>query len=215
MVHNRWNLAFCRVLWNDDEAVIVFRGTKYHLTDWCTNLQAWPCLKKTRGDKTYFVHTGFDKALDSKQKGTPAFEKLLEIIKPHIAAKKKIFITGHSLGGALAVLAGHRINELYEGSIEAIYTFGQPAVGGKGFKHAYKLANRTYRICSGVDIVTFLPGPFYHHVGTQYWIHNGQMSKNVHWTKRIWKSIKLMLTILLADHDVKKYIRYSNFFKHE
>lgn len=215
MVHDNFGKAFCRVISNDLETVVVFRGTR-DFSDWATNLKLWPKKKSEKG-MIYCVHSGFDSALDVNdcKAGQSAFNYLVELLEPHISHNRKIFFTGHSLGGALAVLAAHRINKLHENCIDSIYTFGQPAVGFGGFSGVYKLGEKTYRICGGMDVVTFLPGPFYRHVGKQYWVHDGKVYTDVHWATRIVKSIILMLTSLIGDHSMNKYIRYKSFFDKE
>jgi hypothetical protein len=50
-------------------------------------------------------------------------------------------ITGHSLGGALAVIAATRVHHLHP----AVYTFGQPRVGNKAFSiNASALFTKSY-----------------------------------------------------------------------
>lgn len=44
----------------------------------------------------------------------------------------KLFLTGHSLGGAMASLAAPDIKDNF-GGISAFYTFGQPRVGNPQF----------------------------------------------------------------------------------
>lgn len=44
----------------------------------------------------------------------------------------KIYITGHSLGGALAVLSLPDVKDNF-GAVEGLLTFGQPRVGNKRF----------------------------------------------------------------------------------
>jgi triacylglycerol lipase len=94
------------------------------------------------------------------------------------AAADKLFITGHSLGGALAAatalrLAKDRVVDLDR--ILGVYTFGMPRTGNDIFAQDYRdiggggLADRTYRMIDGFDIVPQVPpseAPFaFRHIG--------------------------------------------------
>ena len=58
----------------------------------------------------------------------------------------KLWITGHSLGAALATLCASRY-----GNVQGVYTFGSPRVGNNGFKE--KLQVKIYRVVNNDDIV--------------------------------------------------------------
>ncbi|MEO8135818.1 MAG: lipase family protein, partial [Betaproteobacteria bacterium] len=91
------------------------RGTEQGLADWMTNLS----LGKKRWEQgPARVHGGFLRALDSVWDEIAA--ELDRLSCP-------LFYTGHSLGGALATLAGARRTPV------AIYTFGSPRVGDAAF----------------------------------------------------------------------------------
>jgi triacylglycerol lipase len=84
------------------------------------------------------------------------------------AATDRLFITGHSLGGALAAVAALRLvrdNVVALDRILGVYTFGMPRVGNDLFAQDYRtvpgrnLADRTYRFIDGVDIVPQVPPP--------------------------------------------------------
>ena len=81
-----------------------------------------------------------------------------------------IYITGHSLGGAHAVICALHLALLPEYADRVhCYTFGQPRVGDARFAaNAAHLLPRYYRIRHDFDLVTQLPGPLagYHHTGT-------------------------------------------------
>ncbi|WP_205859220.1 lipase family protein [Pleionea sediminis] len=66
---------------------------------------------------------------------------------------KPLYITGHSLGGALATLASKRIN--HQGGIAACYTFGSPRVGDEEWVSTMKTP--LYRVVNAADCVTMLP----------------------------------------------------------
>jgi hypothetical protein len=67
---------------------------------------------------------------------------------------KPLFITGHSMGGALAVLTAWRLATLGRPPV-ATYTFGAPRVGDTTFCSGYALP--TYRIVNRLDIVPEVP----------------------------------------------------------
>ncbi len=93
---------------------------------------------------------------------------------------ERIYITGHSLGGAMAALMGVmlKMEPVYQPIAErmgAIYTFGQPMIGNQIFARACAqhpfLGGNVFRYIFGHDIVPALPptasGDFAH-FGAEY-----------------------------------------------
>ena len=64
-------------------------------------------------------------------------------------------MTGHSLGGALALLATRSINT---DNLAACYTFGSPRVGNQEFDEVLKAP--VYRVVNAFDLVPFSPPSF-------------------------------------------------------
>lgn len=216
MIHDRFGRAFGRVLWNAAEVVLLFRGTRDFFADWYTNIRVFPKRVQV-ADKKCFVHGGFIDALGTydKSQSKPAFEYLVEILTPLLRSDRRFVITGHSLGGALAVLGAAKLSGSFPGRINAVFTFGQPAVGGDEFRKAYPLKEITHRVCAGIDIVTFLPGPFFRHVGRQLWIHDGIIHQDVHWATRILKTLRLAAIRIVADHSMRRYVAYKHLFERD
>ncbi|MCU0289096.1 MAG: lipase family protein [Acidobacteria bacterium] len=133
--------------------IISFRGTVIDCTiNWQMDLQARIIPMESFGG----VHKGFSEALDSIWAG----------IKNHISTRKcqRIWITGHSLGGALALLTGARLITEYRKCpnviINGLYTFAAPRIGDRDFADSYKntyLGKRTFIFIHYNDIVTALP----------------------------------------------------------
>ena len=48
-----------------------------------------------------------------------------------------LYITGHSLGGAIATLAAYDISQEYKDHRLVLYTFGSPRVGNYPFQHTF------------------------------------------------------------------------------
>lgn len=65
-----------------------------------------------------------------------------------------LYITGHSLGGALATVATKKISHL-RGGIAACYTFGSPRVGDE--RWVGNIKTPIYRLVNAADCVTMLP----------------------------------------------------------
>ena len=111
------------------------------------------------------VHAGFLAAVDAVLPGLVA--RLLPDNRDK-RTLKPILLTGHSLGGALAVLCGFfLIRENFP--VHSLYTFGQPRVGNRPFADAYAalLGPRTFRLVNQNDLVPRLPGWLlgYRHAG--------------------------------------------------
>lgn len=81
----------------------------------------------------------------------------------------RLYITGHSLGAALAALTAQRLAAVAPERLAAVYTFGMPRVGNAAFAQAYEavLGARTYRMVHGDDLVPTVPPSSlgFHHVG--------------------------------------------------
>jgi hypothetical protein len=154
------NSTQCFVASNREFAVVAFRGSEVWkrkgktdirvvAADFMTNADLW-LTDWPRGGK---VHRGFKNALDE------IWEELFAYLTELERDGRKIWMTGHSLGAALATLAADRYGE-----VQGVYTFGSPRVGNLRFKESY--SNRAYRLVNGSDIVTKLPpSGFYVHVG--------------------------------------------------
>ncbi|XP_042495186.1 triacylglycerol lipase OBL1-like [Macadamia integrifolia] len=170
---------FCDRPKNAQLIVVSFRGTKpFNAKNWCIDFDiSWLSMGKMGR-----VHLGFMKALglqDEKDhgKGWPkeyrgdkelAYYLIRDKLKALLQKNKgaKIMITGHSLGGALAILFPAILVHHQEASILSslfgVYTFGQPRVGDKQFgsfmeKQLNAKFKRYIRVVYRYDIVPRVP----------------------------------------------------------
>ena len=67
----------------------------------------------------------------------------------------KVYICGHSLGGALATLCGAYFKIFEEIKVNAIYTIGQPKVGNRAFGDHLKEFIPLFRIINQTDPIPF------------------------------------------------------------
>lgn len=135
---------------------VAFAGSDpLKFNDWITDFDAMP----TPDD----LHEGFKAAVETVW---PRIEPT--IIDPANAGRP-VFFTGHSLGGALAILAAARAPNTRP---IVAYTFGSPRNGGAQFFNDYTtrlgLGASTFRFVHGTDVVPTVPPTIlnrYHHVG--------------------------------------------------
>lgn len=129
---------------SDQFLVLAFRGTESDSwKDIKTDARARLIPCETGGR----IHDGFSKAFDSVVSDIQKFLKTPE------CAEKPLFVTGHSLGGALATVAAKKLQ--HQGGLAACYTFGAPRVGDDRWTDGIKTP--IYRIVNAIDLVTMLP----------------------------------------------------------
>jgi triacylglycerol lipase len=92
-------------------------------------------------------------------------DRVIEYVSQH--PDKEVYVTGHSLGGALATLASFDIASTLDREVNSI-TFGAPRVGMEEFRNAFdNLPITMYRFVVANDPVPRVPGMLitYEHVG--------------------------------------------------
>lgn len=140
--------------------IVAFRGTEKSLDDIVTDLRVRHKAPADWGGPETFsevrLHGGFYQALGL------VWEDLLEAIKD---VDCPVWLTGHSLGGALAVLAACRLHHstghatTARFTVGGVYTFGQPRVGNAALVEVCDpaLAQRIFRYVNASDVVPLLP----------------------------------------------------------
>jgi hypothetical protein len=85
-------------------------------------------------------------------------------------ADRALFLTGHSLGGALSTVCASGVPfEPALPHVAGLYTFGSPKVGDRGFEQVFEAKGLpVYRFVHGFDLVTTIPPDRcgYVHVGS-------------------------------------------------
>jgi hypothetical protein len=147
----------CFVASHPKAVIVAFAGTDpVSLANWISDFDA-------HLDVTTGAAEGYEGA------AAVVWSELKQLLEQCVAPGGKVFVTGHSLGGALAALIAHRISTELQPDVDAVYTFGMPRPGNKAFADLYnrQLGMRTYRLVHGEDIVpTVAPTSFgFRHLG--------------------------------------------------
>ena len=154
------------IAWDDKVVLLSFRGTEKNFADWLGNLSV------AAQDSPYGrIHSGFSNAF---QQAKNTVDSILNRIQ---ATQQQLWITGHSLGGALAVIAGAAYQR--DHSIAGVYTYGQPKLAVSGITDLYhsKLGGRYHRFVNHQDVVPQVP-PGYEHFGKLTWFDRHSQTGN-------------------------------------
>lgn len=187
-------------------AVLAFRDV--------INMEPWlsPSAMVQKSAFGGLVHKGF---LDGMEATWDLIgSDLLAVMKD-----KPLFVTGHGLGAALALLTAAKLDSQGTPPRE-VYTFGAPRVGDMEFYYNYGV--RTYRMVNNNDIIAHVPAvtvplgfqyATYKHVGTlKYFDRHHQLGEGV----SSWEVKKQMIherllklgqppTTWFHDHNIDSY----------
>lgn len=200
-----WNLKFEKFLNVEDTqaflasrdgvGIVAFRGTQpTDLIDWATDVNCVLTPGAYGG-----VHCGFKRALDLVWPDVADF----------IGKKQRVFVTGHSLGGAVACLAAARAAYEHVLAPQALtlFTYGQPRAGDATFVDFVNrtLPGRVVRIVNNLDLVPRVPprNSFvarYGHCDGVMWI---DFDGNLHGNPKYWNALLTLLEVAPKADEVQ------------
>lgn len=153
------------IVFVEDAAIVIFRGTDDN-TDWFVNLDSL-----TTQTPHGAIHRGFQKSYLLLY---PQIAKILHERKP-----KYLWITGHSLGGALAIACAYDLHQSKEQEIAGVLTFGQPMLVGQSLATYIdeEFYGKYIHFVNGSDIVPRVV-PSLRHCGTLVWFKSDGMHRS-------------------------------------
>ncbi len=125
----------------------------------------------------------------------------------------EVYVTGHSLGGALATLAALDIRERFRPHV-CVYTFGSPKVGNRWFAMKFnRSVKNSFRVVHDDDLVVWLPPMGFYHVKKLVFIDSeGKIDINPSLPKRIIESLDDVFAALtgaaITDHFSRYYAKW-------
>jgi triacylglycerol lipase len=187
--------------------LVSFRGTQANdIWDWMTDADV-----VLRPFIAGMVHNGFYEALDD------VWSDMNAAITEFRDKGQSLWLTGHSLGAALACLAVARLIFEQHAPINGLYTFGQPRTGdftfSRDFDHEFE--DKTFRFVNNDDIVTRIPPRVmgYSHVGqTMFFDNTGKLQTDDHWWNQFLTEVTVGLEGLerpasvVQEHAIQLYI---------
>ena len=196
--------AQCYIIWDNEDTIIAFRGTEpKEMSDVKADLNA---LKKKgfldKGD----VHAGFQGEIN----------KIWDTLVKTISTSKtnNFYITGHSLGGAMATICAKRLQEQFN-NVKCLYTYGSPRVGDKKWVKTMQVPH--YRYQNNNDVVCRVPFWImgYRHHGTNVYLNYKGNTVKLRWWRRCIDSMrgrlrawsKLQFFDGVYDHDITTYAK--------
>lgn len=192
---------------NKKDLVIACRGTQpTEFNDISADLKAIPVISETISR----VHRGFKGEVDE------LWPMIKEDLVPKVFAKRTLWVTGHSLGAAMATIIAARCT-LDEDmpNVEELYTYGSPRVGWR--KYCQSLPVKHYRWRNNNDIVTTVPlvlMGYTHHGDSCYINAYGNVRDLTTWQRvkdklrGMWMGIKVGRIDNFSDHNIGAYIEH-------
>ena len=177
--------------------VLSFRGTEVsQKSDILADLKAGKNIEACGGK----VHVGFKGEIN----------KIWPTIEKAIANIDTLYVTGHSLGAAMATIAASRM----QSKVTALVTFGSPRVGNQEFVNSLNVTHyRVQNHCDDVTKVPFRLSGFRHHGTHKYMNFYGEFRDLTPWQRvkdmarsRLRARAKGQKFIGVFDHLMANYI---------
>ena len=187
---------------NADSICIAFKGTKAKMMrDYVIDADVWPNIEGNS-----WVHRGF------KRRADLVISTIIDYVERHPG--KSIWITGHSLGGALALYTTCELESLGYGPIK-LFTFGSPRTGNRDYCDLITSTHCRFVNCN--DVIPKIPLSLigYRHHGKLYYIDfYGQLQDLTTWQRakdqfraRVHAWRKGRIFNIFYDHSMSEYIR--------
>ncbi|CAN0234091.1 unnamed protein product [Laminaria digitata] len=121
---------------------------------------------------------GFDDGVNTVWDGAKGMRQTIKTLYEEKGKSRKLFVTGHSLGGALATIAAGRLAFVDNMNIAGMYTIGSPRYCDKSTSWALQIgcslerctADKYFRCRNNNDIVPRIVPLPYCHVGTEMYL---------------------------------------------
>lgn len=133
---------------NSEHVIVAWRGTM-QVRDWMTDVTFSPQKCPEYIAPAGRIHKGFLDAFECAKEMTP---ESFDDIKSFINEKKKLFLCGHSLGGALALTHAAELKN----TKPLLYTYGMPRVFTADAVQQLKVITH-YRHVNDTDTITSVP----------------------------------------------------------
>lgn len=185
----------------DKRICVVFRGSESK-KDWFYDLQ----INKHNLKDKIWVHSGFYRQLYENG----VYDKILASVKQILNEHPdfSLYVTGHSLGAALATLCGFMFSQELKNQVTVV-SFASPRVGDVEWKNAFEKQDNLvhYRVVNDRDIVTAFPIYNYYHVGKTIRLFENSYSIFVDNSKFSWYDFTLFQCWRIGDHDSDFYYK--------
>lgn len=179
------------ILESNDRIIVAFRGTNTS-SDWISDAiarQSPFVFVRESG----LVHQGFLNIYRSARK------QIMETLSK-LSSQKQLYITGHSLGGALATLCAADVAVNTRFRAPAVYTYASPRVGNPVFVDTFnRLCSNRQRIYNANDLVPQLPTILYKSPGTDQLYHYLHVKKGY--------ELDFQAGSVSANHAIGNYFR--------
>lgn len=183
---------------------IVFRGSE-SMYDWYYDLKFLKtCINQ---EKNVYVHRGFYEQLTKNKNHDVITRKIKALLETY--PDYHIFVTGHSLGGALSTLYGYMLSNEIKQNITVV-SFASPRVGNYDWKKTFDAKSNLdhYRITNNNDIVTAFPSILYYHVGNNIRLERNNTASFLYNYSYSWWDYSIFKCYSPSDHFCEEYYKY-------
>lgn len=146
------------IAWSKDDLILAFRGTVMEVKNWNQLLLkaanwlvnfAFQQVPHTRHG--WRIHQGFGYVVGH------VWEQINDAVRTRLRHGQRLWVTGHSMGGALANLIANEFCSEGRVPVAGTYTFGAPRVGDAAFAELCLAPH--YRVENQHDLVPHIPPP--------------------------------------------------------